>query len=362
MKKLLRAAVFCAGFLVLLCAVSYILRPYSGSASRKNLCGFYAEKDRSLDVIFVGASSCFAFWEAPEAWNSYGFTSYDFATGTMPPQMIRYCLQEIRKTQDPKLYVIDLRPFTAAEVGYYLEREVMNMDHDVPLRNVSDNFKYSLNRFEMIRECVPDSYDKIPYYIDIIKYHTEWPRLLDLQSLAFGLNSSHDSLKGFRLVDSWKEMEEKDFSEVKKRQPLSERLEGILSGLLDYCEKEELPVMFLVNAYCQTKNEKAVYNYISDVVTERGYDFLNTNDYYDEIGLDFSVDYYDKNHVNIFGADKYTRFVGDYLMEHYSFEDRRGQAEYAQWDEDYEVWCEESGEIRASIQAKIGAAADKENG
>lgn len=358
MKKLLRALVFCAGFLVLLCTVSYILRPYSGSASRKNLCGFYAEKADSLDVVFVGASSCFAFWEAPEAWNRYGFTSYDFATGTMPPQMIRYCLREIQKTQSPKLYVIDLRPFTAAEVGYYLEREVMNMDHDVPLRNVSDNFKYSLNRFEMIQECVPESYDKVPYYIDIIKYHTEWQRLLDAQSLAFAANSSHDSLKGFRLVDSWKAMEEKDYSKVKKRKALSERLDYILNELLDYCGEKELPVLFLVNAYCQTKAEKAVYNYISDAVAARGYDFLNTNDYYEEIGLDFSTDYYDKNHVNIFGADKYTRFVGDYLMEHYSFEDRRGQAEYTQWDQDYEVWSEESGKIRESIRSKMDAAAE----
>ncbi len=349
MKNLWKAVLFSAGFLVALVVVSYILRPYSGSASRKNLCGFYAEEDQSLDVVFVGASSCFAYWEAPEAWKKYGFTSYDFATGTMPPQMLKYCLKEIRKTQSPKLYVIDLRPFAAAEEGYYLDKSVMSMDHDVPLRNVCDNFKYSLNRFQMIQECVPDEYDKIPYYIDIIKYHTEWYRLLDLQSLKFGLNSSHDSLKGFRLNVDVAPVRYKDFSKVKKGVQMSERLDKILYDLLDYCKDEGLQPLFLVNAYCQTRAEKKMYNYISQVLEKYGYDFLNTNDYFEEIGLDPETDFYDRSHVNVFGADKYTEFVGNYLMEHYSFEDKRGQEKYAQWDRDYEVWKQEADEVKAGI-------------
>lgn len=351
--NLLKAVLFSLGFLVMLGTISYILRPYSGSASRKNLCGFYAEKDDSLDVVFVGSSSCFAFWEAMEAWKQYGIASYDFAAGTMPPQMLKYCLKEAARTQSPSLYVIDLRPFTVAETGYYLEREIMNMDHDVPLRNTIDNFKYSLNRFRMINECVPASYDKIPYYFDIIKYHTEWTRLADGQSLAYWKNSCHDSTKGFRLVDSVKPVKFKDCSGVKKRRQLSERLDGILYDLMDYCKEEKLPVLFLVNAYCQTKKEKAVYNYISDVAAEYGFDFLNTNDYYKEIGLDYSRDYYDASHVNIFGADKYTRFVADYLLEHYELEDRRGEAGYEQWDRDYEVWSREVQELKASITEKI---------
>lgn len=355
MGNLLKAVFFSIIFLMLLVTVSYILRPYSGSASRKNLCGFYAEEEDSLDVVFIGSSAVFTFWEPMEFWEKYGVASYDFATGTMPPQVVKYCLKEIRKTQDPELFVIDLRTFNAAETGYYQDRSIKNMDHEVPLRNVTDNFKYSLNRLQMIADCVPDTYDKIPYYLDIIKYHTEWTRLKDKQSLLFAVNDSHDSLKGFKFVDAVKEVEFKDQSKVESTKPLSERLDAIFYDLLDYCKEEDLQVLFLVNSYCQAKGHKETYNYMADVIEEYGFDFLNTNDYYKEIGLDYTTDYYDQSHVNIFGADKYTEFLGEYLMNHYTFEDKRGQEAYASWNEDYEVWSEGVKELKASIQAKIDA-------
>ncbi|MDO4323069.1 MAG: hypothetical protein Q4C61_11125 [Lachnospiraceae bacterium] len=355
-KNLLRCVFFFGIFLVMLVTVSYILRPYSGGASRKNLCGFYAEEEDSLDVVFIGSSAVFTYWEPMEFWKKYGVTSYDFAVGTMPPQTVKYCLKEIQKTQDPELYVIDLRTFNAAEDGYYLEKEVMNMDHEVPLRNVTDNVKYSLNRFQMIADCVPDTYDKLSYYLDIVKYHTEWLRLKDKQSLLFGRNETHDSLKGFKLVNAVKPVEFKDYSEVDSKRELSERLEGILYDLLDYCREEDLQVLFLVNNYCQSKKHKEMYNYMEGIITDYGFGFLNTNDFYQEIGVDFSTDYYDKSHVNIYGADKYTEFVGEYLMDHYSFVSKAGEPEYASWDKDYEVWLQETKELKESIQAKIDAA------
>lgn len=353
MRNLLKVFFFSLIFLVLFVTVSYILRPYSGSASRKNLCGFYAEEKDSLDVVFIGSSAVFTFWEPLEFWKKYGVTSYDFATGTMPPQVMKYCIKEIKKTQNPDLFVIDLRSFNAAEIKYSKDQTVENMYLEVPLRNVTDNFKYSMNRFQMIADCVPDTYDKVPYYLDIIKYHTEWMRLKDKQSLLFAANESHDSLKGFKFVDKVKKVKFKDHSDIKSKENLSESLETILRDLLDYCKEEDLQVMFLVNTYCQEKEHKKMYNYIADVVEKYGYNFLNTNDYYKEMELDFATDYYDKAHVNIFGADKYTEFVGEYLMDHYTFEDKREQEAYASWDEDYEVWSEGVKELKASIKAKI---------
>lgn len=353
--KLLRAVLFLLLFGVLFCTVSYILRPYSGSASRKNLCGFYAEEDNTLDIVCIGSSAVFTFWEPMEFWHDYGVTSYNFATGTMPPQVIKYCIKEIQKTQNPSLYIIDLRPFSVAEAGYYLKREVANMDHEVPLRNVTDNFKYSLNRWDMIRNCVPDFEDRMTYYLDILKYHSEWNRLVDTQSLLFARNDAHDSLKGFKLVPSAKAVKFADHSDDENRQPLSERLEPIFRDLLDYCKEEDLQVLFLVNTYCQTKAHKEMYNYAGDIIEEYGFDFLNTNDYYQEIGMDFEKDYYDKSHVNIFGADKYTDFVGKYLMENYSFQDKRGLEAYSDWDEDYAIWTEQVNELKVTVQGLIDA-------
>ena len=87
--------------LVSLKFLSYLYRPVT--TSRMNVCGFYAEPENSLDVVYVGGSACYRYWEPLKAWKDYGFTSYNFATDAIQPQVIKYILEEIQKTQKPFL-------------------------------------------------------------------------------------------------------------------------------------------------------------------------------------------------------------------------------------------------------------------
>ena len=354
--KVIRAAVFLVVFAVLFLHVSYILRPYAGSASRKNLCGFYAEKANTLDVVFIGASSVFSFWEPMEFWKETGVTSYNYATGTLPPQMFRYEIEEVLKTQSPKLIVLDMRPFSVAEDGYYLATEVANMDHDVPLRNSLDNMKYSLNRFMAVKNTVPSDRDKVPYYLDLIKYHSEWDRLADRQSLLFFRNEAEDFAKGFKLVDDMKPVSYPDRTKDTHEKSLTPRLVEIYKDLLEYCIEKQLPVLLLVNEYCQYENEKGYFNFMSRIASDYGIPFVNTNDDYIRIGMDFDTDYYDDSHTNILGADKYTAYIGQYLMEHYDLEDHRGDPRYASWEENEARWDEEAQKLRASLTARAREA------
>lgn len=351
-----KAVVFMGIFVFLLLTVSYIVRPYSGSASRKNICGFYAEKDNSIDIAFVGSSVIFAYWEPMEFWKDHQITSYDFAVGGMPAQTIKYAVKEVRKTQDPKLYVIDLRLFGYAE--YKDKKGIMSMNDEVYLRNLIDNMKYSPNRFDVIRTGVPDDYDKMTYYLDIMKYHSEWMSLFDKQSIAYADNEDHDPTKGYKIVDDIKPLDYADQSGVTTTQPVGQLTEDILRDLLQYCKDEGLEVMFLLNPYSQNKETQEKHNYMAGVIEEYGYNCLNTNYYFREMGLDFQTDYYDKQHTNLLGADKYTKFVGDYILDHYPqlLEISHSEECIKEWDADYEIWNEEAGKVRESLRSKIQRA------
>ena len=112
--------------------------------------------------------------------------------------------------------------------------------------------------------------------------------------------------------------------------------------------------LFIVSPNTMTEEKQAQYNYIADIVEEGGYRFLNLNDYYEEIGVDFSTDFYDYGgHANAIGAEKCSRFLGEYLKENYDFEDKRGQAAYASWDEAYEEWSRRNEEAQAVIRERI---------
>jgi hypothetical protein len=54
----------------------------------------------------------------------------------------------------------------------------------------------------------------------------------------------------------------------------------------------------------------------------------------DRIGIDWENDFYDKgDHVNVFGAEKITAYLGEYVLKNYGLEDHRGDPAYRSWNE-----------------------------
>ena len=62
---------------------------------------------------------------------------------------------------------------------------------------------------------------------------------------------------------------------------------------------------------------------------------------YDEGVVDFGEDFGDKAHVNLFGAKKLTKYVGDYLSEHCDLTDYRDvEGIKDKWNADYESYLQ----------------------
>lgn len=89
------------------------------------------------------------------------------------------------------------------------------------------------------------------------------------------------------------------------------------------------------------------------MIVARGYDYLNANDYLDQMNMDFYADYYKVDHVNAIGAEKYTMFLGRYLTENYDLPDHRGTQGFEEWDVATEIFYEQSESMKESILDQI---------
>ncbi len=69
--------------------------------------------------------------------------------------------------------------------------------------------------------------------------------------------------------------------------------------------------------------------YISDIINSRGYDVFNFNDYWKEIGMDETMDFYNAGHTNLLGAEKISKYFANYLDEKYQFPDNQDDS----WNE-----------------------------
>lgn len=317
--------------------------------------GYYSENENTMDAVYIGGSACFVYWEPLRAWNEHGFTSYNFACTYITPQAIKNYIIETQKTQKPDLYILDVRPFQYADRPFSDNDETAVMYHEANIRHSTDSLKYSMNRIDLINRSVKNPKDRIEYYIDLFKYHRNI--VANFFNLAINGNlktenfsyASDNPLKGFYFLHGIQPETFTDYSNVSTKTPLSSDAEDILIDLLDYCKENELQVLFVVHSYCQQEEHKQKYNYMQDIVEQYGYLFLNTNDYWEEIGLDYSLDMYNEDHVNVFGAEKYTDFLAEYITQHYKLPDHRSDLSYSEWDRLYLEFEDSSAIAKESI-------------
>lgn len=343
-KQAVKAILFAVIFLFLLQSLTYMLR--TNGDIKEIFLGFYAEPKDTIDVVMIGSSPVYPFYAAPKLWGEYGFTMYPLASNVQRPRAAVYLVEEALKTQSPELFVFELR--------MYAYEEGTMADNMAYARGVTDNLKYSWNRIRLINSLVPEVSERYTYYFDIFKYHSNWKTLiLPEQYTAFRYERLHP-LKGYVMSDKVVYGEGTDYSAVTEQTAIPAEQEESLRTLLAYLKERNLNALFIVSPMDLDEDMQKKFNYMENIITSYGYDYLNFNNHYDELDIDFATDYYDGgSHVNASGSEKCTAFLGNYLTEHYALTDRRGDDRYSTWDEAYAYWQECQKAALETINRKV---------
>lgn len=345
-KQGLQAILFISGFLLILISVTYVIR--TNGEIKDIFTGFYAEPDDTLDVVMIGSSPVYPFYASPKLWGEYGITCYPLSSHVQRPSAMLPLMKEVYKTQSPQVFVFEMRMFTM---------EDGDMESNMAYaRGVTDNMKYSWNRIETINRLVADKSERYTYYFDIFKYHSNWKTMILPSQLACIIYERKSPLKGYVIKDEVGPLEEERIptcTDITDKMPIPQEQEERLYELLAYLDAQGQEALFIVSPYREEAEEQMMYNYIEEILTEHGYTFCNMNEYYEEMGIDFTTDYYDYGgHVNALGAKKCTEFLGK-LLEKYNIPDKRGQKKLAAWDEAYALYQEESQKAIDTIYEHI---------
>ena len=322
-KKIVKAAAFLIAlvFLLHLLNCTFTNQDYR---IYQTMTSFYDEPDGTLDAVYIGSSTTYAFWQPNTAWDHYGITVFPLSIPDMPAASLKYMIEEGKKTQPDALYIINLNSFRNAEP---------NTNH---FHFMTDFMKLSKNKLDMINELSEraelDYFDRLEFIFPFIRFHSNWASLP-----KDAVSPEPDLLKGgvyyltylYYVTDvtaTYNYSEE--FGEIDKEKA------DILDDLLTYCEDEDVNVLFILAPQAELGAEgHAELNSIARVTEERGFPTLNLVNSIDEIGLDTATDFYNAKHTNIHGALKFTEYLCRYLTEHYDFEDKRGREDFADWDE-----------------------------
>ena len=333
----------CAG--VVFAYLSKVFSMGDSDANRQTFKAFYAEEENTVDVAYFGTSASNRYFINPKAFHDQGISSFTLATMGMPLFYVPNLIDEVNKTQDPELYIIELR---------WVDKE-RDQITDAHIRRVTDNMKMSENRIDAIDKSFDYmdgstgmlgdiTYNKIEYVMPIIKYHGRLAQE-NMTPGDFKLTSSKNQTKGYVLSHSTTKQVNQFMSRLSdEREPLSEMAETALNEVLDYCDSlpEDKEVLFVLSPYSVKKPQMPKFNTAMDMVKERGYTVINFNtpEMYEELDIDWDHDFYNSKHVNYIGAEKYTSWLSEYIKENYDLEDHRGDSRYESWEIAYEAYCD----------------------
>ena len=292
---------------------------YQTSSDEVRLKLFYNEKEQSMDVLLFGSSAVRAGFMPTKAYENYGIKSYNYGVNHMPLPAAKYLITEALQYQSPEVIVIDINGITYCSKDFTESKSA-------PLIN---SMREGENKENAVKELYGETItweDEIPF----IKYHKNIFRIqrcLKYKKYYEKYGGNASVLKGYTTnpvkVEDFSTAKIIDPNTITKIAKLTEYEIKTIEGLLDYCDNinDDVEIVFArfprITIEGQNEWELEYINALEMEIVKRGYEYVDFYDYVEAFNIDLAKDFNDNTHLNVFGAEKFTNFLSEYLLEKY---------------------------------------------
>lgn len=312
------------GFLILFLLTIYLASSILSIKSEHGIdqqAGLYWQRENSIDVVMMGTSHIHCDVNTALLWEKYGIAAYDYSGAEQPLWMTYFYLKELYKYQKPEVVVLDL---------YAPAR----LKDDYQYKWIAENIygmRFSFNKLQMLAVSV-EPQKIFNYFPSFAVYHNRYDDLEkeDFQNFWWDMEEK-ESFKGYTPYwGIWAQKRPQIQSE--EESGLTKKSEKYLRKIIAYTKKKGTELVLISAPYIITSQDKETYNQIEEIARQEGITFIDYNESYDEIGLDFEKDFNDDSHLNYWGSCKFTDYLGEFLNACDRVPDRRGQEGYESWD------------------------------
>ena len=288
----------------------------------------YATPKELVDVVFVGSSHCYFGIQPAILWKKYGIAAFDMSVSAQDKDSAYHDLIELYKTQSPSVIFVDLH--------------ALSYDRHQVVSNVYRNYlslKTSSNSVALVNKYIEEE-DRKSFYLRFPIIHTRYRELKKYDFLEYAPNSfGRGEYFGWRIGSSWSDPEVINDGTIGE---LSEKNREWLEDLIALAEEHGTKIEFIMIPFPPVDlSEQKILNAAEVMLTEKQYSYTNLNKMLDELELNLQNDFADAEHLNVYGAEKVTTFLGEAIVKKYDLPDRRGDERYWQWEADLQ-WYENS--------------------
>ena len=132
--------------------------------------------------------------------------------------------------------------------------------------------------------------------------------------------------------------EYKYMSRDHSKEVIGEKCSKYLSKIIDLCKEQNIELL-LIEIPSAESWSKDLSNKTEDFAKEYNLEFIDMNLNASEFGFDWKTDTSDGgDHLNVYGAEKVSKYLGKIIKDKYNITDHRNEKEYEEWYKDSEKY------------------------
>lgn len=270
--------------------------------------GIYMEQKDTIDVVAMGSSNYYSGLQPHTIWEEHGIPSFVWGESAQRIYEMTNNLRKIFRYQSP---------------------EVVLLEPNMIYRDTSSMAALNQKLKSYVSDVVP-----------LFTLHINWKMLSPLKWDDWTFDRvcySH----GYRARFSVNAYTGGDWMKpTNEKMDVNPIAEKEFRKCIRLCKKNGAKVVIMPIPGPKEWN-MARHNRVQEIADEEGAELLDLNLHMKEIGLDWKKDTVDNGyHLNIWGAEKVSRYVGDYLNSKFRMEDRRNDARYRQYQQENDIYLD----------------------
>jgi len=314
-----RTSIKALTFIVLLASIVLFLEGILQSSDDvvKRVRAINSLTPNSVDIMIIGNSHAYCTFDPSIIGDVTGKSVYNAALPSQKIDTVYYNLVDLLKHQQPDIVIFEAFAFGRSD-----------MKNDGFVSNV-DALNPSFNKLIACFEIFSDKFDAFKMSFRLFRSHSNWKRAaLVKENLKYMLGRTDGGQRGnegfYALKTKMSETTIKKYenSTTSKYTPvINDYSIAYFDRIAQLCRSKGIRLIVTMSPfnkiYQQKINYVDIYNKMSVICKGAKVEYIDFNMKYDELGLgygDFEDSFHNAQHTNIWGAEKVSRYMSNYIQ------------------------------------------------
>ena len=273
---------------------------------------WYAHRNEGHQVLFVGDCEVYESFSPVTLFDEFGATSYIRGSAQQLMWQSYYLIHEMLQTQTPRAVVLSVCSLRYAEP----QSEAYN-------RMTLDGMRFGRDKLEAVRASLTAEESELSYYVPLLRYHD---RLFELteEDARYLFTGPELTYNGYLMRTEIVPYTRLPAAPALREAAFGEKPVEYLDRIVALCREKGIELI-LVKSPCLYPAWYEEWDaWLGDYAQKNGIAYINAIPLMEEMDIDLNTDTYDGGiHLNVYGAEKYTRWLGAYLSDRGLIEDQR---------------------------------------